>query len=321
MPALSIALTPTTPQNGPSHSAMHNTLNNTNNAITGQYGTDAQTYAAPLYMNVAEGSTGSPITGLQPTAAISRVEHITVPPGGGNVSDPQYVAGLRISVTPQNGNIMQSTALHLSVIGYAENGNYNLGINANIRHTSGHQGGAMALFAGVLSSVNDATTSVIGVGFALNNNTGIDALASGSGFSALDVAVDPTSTNRWGSAMQVRALGPGMDSIFYGFGNINGAGMDFSGLTFANPGEILKLDSTMLIGVTAGTTPIFQMDTNDLFRYNRVANSFDWVIGGNLIFAFDSAGALFFKNLPAVAGGSGTFWHDAGAGNVVKYVP
>lgn len=281
---LSVSITSGTRQNSPSHSAVHNALHATHNAITGQLGTDGHGYLAAEYFNLLHGSSGSPITGLTKTAQISRVEHITVPPGSGNLSDMQFNAALLISVLSKVGNIMQPVAIVTDVTGHSENGCYVVGASIGARHGSGAQGGACAIFIGAHSTVNDVNTSILGIGFSLFNDTGLD-ITSRTNYNqgGLDIVVDPASTNIFGNGIQFRALGPGLNTIINGFGAVNAAGIDLSGFTFANPAAMVLLDATFAIGFSS-STPIINFDANDYLWYIRSQNKWTFHVGADYLF-------------------------------------
>lgn len=172
--SLSVTLTPTTPQNNPSHSAMHNEINHAHNLFWGgDYslrqltlkGNDSDVdsgadfvypggvpSAGPRRVGIYDGYNASPVTSMDPTVVISRNERVlgaTIAAAGVNQAGAAlYVVNRGYNDTHQYNTV----ALQLSAtqLGYGDA--VGLAINSTINSDAlGTGQTAFGLFLGVAS--------------------------------------------------------------------------------------------------------------------------------------------------------------------------
>lgn len=343
---LSTTLTPITPQNGPSHSGIHNALGTLLNAALPSnpvtVGTNWAGYPTPSWIQNLDGTVASPIIGNRPTSQVMRIENMAAPT---NALDPGYSAGLWVGVDSLTNNKNQPTAIGANVQGYAESGNFCLGISSIVGHTGGAGGGGSAGYFQASSTVAGGAVQPITI--TCENLTGASvAFVSnpGSAIAGIDINYAATAADYGGAGIQIRASGgsPRLFDVgfatciaaartadFYAASSAVGAfvdvgthtyGLDLSGGTYS--GAKVKLDTTYLFGNISATQPYVQFDTSDFISYDRTGNQYSFNIAGVLQF-FVTAAAMGFVNLPSVNPGAGTkqFWYDPAAGNVVKYAP
>jgi hypothetical protein len=129
-----------------------------------------------------------------------------------------------------------------------------------------------------------------------------------------------TSPKTWSVAEKVTAALMNLhlrDNLLYLKGLLDGSGSD----QVRVPSSLVVLnDSNFYVGNTS-TTDRFGMgvDTNDWWDFDRVANTFRWIIGGGLALTLDSGGKLsgagFYDSgeVSVSAGSTQGFAHGLGA--------